>query len=137
MADLAGDQPWPPTRAAPGRADPLPLQRRQQPRHPVWPRGAILEAGERATLLERRGRPTSPPLTGGRRRDATTSRRSTTRKAALHLSDQRPPASESETSVTVKPHPGPPSTVSLRRPTASKEARMTYSAVHNLSRHVS
>jgi hypothetical protein len=36
----------------------------------------------------------------------------------------------------VKPHPGPPSTVSPRRPTASKEARMTYSAVHNLSRHV-
>jgi hypothetical protein len=34
----------------------------------------------------------------------------------------------------VKPHPGPPSTVSLRRPTASKETRMTYSAVHNLPR---
>jgi len=27
--------------------------------------------------------------------------------------------------------------VSLRRPTASEEARITYSAVHNLSRHVS
>jgi len=26
--------------------------------------------------------------------------------------------------------------VSLGRPTASKEARMTYSAVHNLSKHV-
>ena len=30
----------------------------------------------------------------------------------------------------------PPSGVSLGRPTDSKEARMTYSAVHNLSRHV-
>jgi hypothetical protein len=56
--------------------------------------------------------------------------------ASLDIGDQRPTSSESESSVTVKPHPGPPSIVSLRRPTASKEARMTYSAVHNLLRHV-
>ena len=34
----------------------------------------------------------------------------------------------------MKPIRVPPSGVSLGRPTAPKEARMTYSAVHNLSR---
>jgi hypothetical protein len=104
----------------------------EQPRHPVRPRGTILQAGTRPPLLERRLRPAPPPLAGSRRRDAAASRRSTTGKTALHLSDQRATAAESETSVTVKPHPGPPLTVSLRRPTASKEARMTYLSVHNL-----
>ena len=81
MADLAGDQPRPPTRAAPGRADPLLLGQRQQPRHPARPRRTILETDKRAALLKRRLRPAPPPLTGRRRRDAAASRRITTRTA--------------------------------------------------------
>jgi hypothetical protein len=46
------------------------------------------------------------------------------------------PGEASETRIRVKGHPCLLSDVSLRRPTASKAARMTYSAVHNLSRHV-
>ena len=107
MPGLAGDQPWPPAGAAPRRADPLLLDGRQQPRAAVRPRRAILETGQRPTLLERRLRPAPPPLTRRRRRDAAASRRLTTRTARLDISDQRAAASKSETSVTVKPHPGP------------------------------
>src|SRR5487761_253185 len=100
------------------------------------PRGSILEADKRAALLPRRLRPTPPPLAGRCWRDAAASRRLPTRTTSLDISNQRAPTSKSEPSVTVKRHPGPPSTVSLGRPTDSKEPRMTYSAVHNLSRHV-
>jgi len=53
VAGLAGDQPRPPTRAAPGRADPLLLERRQQPRAALGTRGAILETTKRTALLKR------------------------------------------------------------------------------------
>src|SRR5204862_1112666 len=62
---------------------------------------------ERPLLLERRLRPAPPPLTGGRRRDAAASRRLPTRQTSLDVGDQAPATGESETSVTVKPHPGP------------------------------
>jgi len=68
----------------------------------------------------------------------------TPRRLAASLHEQ--PASTSATSARRPASPRralrwspirvPPSGVSLRRPTASKEARMTYLAVHNLSRHV-
>jgi hypothetical protein len=48
-----------------------------------------------------------PPLAGRRRRDAAASRRPTTRQPRLDLSDKRPPTSESETRVTVKPQRSP------------------------------
>src|SRR5437764_3809230 len=97
----------PPARATPGGADPLLLACRQQPRRAVRPRRSILETAQRYALLERRLRPAPPPLTSGRRRNSAASRRCTTRKTAFDIADQRPPASESETRVTVKPHPGP------------------------------
>jgi len=96
-----------------------------------------LETSQRAPLLERRLRPAPPPLARRCRRNAATSRRFPTRAAALNIRDQCTTTSKSETSVTVKRHPGPSfGRESLAEPTASKEARMTYSAVHNLSRHV-
>src|SRR5258708_39798275 len=103
----------------------------------MWPRRTVLEAAKRSALLERGLRPASPPLARGRRRNAATSRRLPTRAATLNIRDQCVTTSESETSVTVKQHPGPSfRRESLAEPTASKGARMTYSAVHNLSRHV-
>src|ERR1700675_3019645 len=107
MPRLAGDQPRPPTRALSRGADPLLLGRGQEPRQPVRPRRTILKTTQRRALLDRRGRPATPPLTRGRRRDAAASRRLATRQTSLDIRDQRPPASQSETSVTVKPHPGP------------------------------
>jgi hypothetical protein len=66
-----------------------------------------------------------------------TSRRLPTRTTSLDIRDQRTTTSKSETRVTVKRHPGPSfGRESLAEPTASKEARMTYSTVHNLLRHV-
>ena len=47
----------------------------QEPWAAMRSRRAILEAGERPPLLGRRLRPAPPPLAGGRRRDATASRR--------------------------------------------------------------
>jgi hypothetical protein len=65
------------------------------------------------------------------------SRRLPARATSLDIPDKRTTTSKSETSVTVKRHPGPSfRRESLAEPTSSKEARMTYSAVHNLSRHV-
>jgi hypothetical protein len=70
-------------------------------------RRTILETTQRRALLDRRDRPAPPPLAGGRRRDTAASRRLTTRTTSFDIRDQRPPPSQSETSVTVKPHPGP------------------------------
>jgi hypothetical protein len=53
MAGLSGDQPRPPTRAAPGRTDPLLLDRGQEPWTAMGTRGAILETSKRTTLLRR------------------------------------------------------------------------------------
>ena len=104
---LAGDEPRPPARATPGRADPLLLRPRQKPRAALGSRGAILEADERLLLLGRGLRPAPPPLAGGRRRDAAASGRLPAPAPGLDVGDERPPTGESETSVTVKPHPGP------------------------------
>ena len=100
------------------------------------PRGTILETNKRSALFTRSTRPAAPPLAGSRWRNTTTSCRRPARATRLDIPDQAATTGESEPSVTVKPHPGPPSVVSLRRPTASKEARKTYSAVHDLFRHV-
>src|SRR5207248_10404795 len=51
--------------------------------------------------------PAPPPLAGRCWRDATASGRLATRKAGLDVRDQLAAAGKSETSVTVKPHPGP------------------------------
>src|SRR5947207_1001294 len=107
MTELARDQPRSPAGATAGSADPLLLDRRQKPRRAAWSGRAILETAKRPPLLERRLRPAPPPLTSCGRRDATAPRRLTTRKAAFDIADQHPPTSESETRVTVKPHPGP------------------------------
>ena len=95
MTGLAGDQPRPPARATPCRADPLAARRRQQPRAAVRPRGAILEAGKRSPLLVRGLRPAPPPLARGRRRDAAASRRLPTRAtpASTSATSARRPAS--------------------------------------------
>src|SRR5215204_3978860 len=105
MTGLAGDQPWPPAGAAPGRTDPLLLSGRQQPRRAVRPRRPILETNKRSALLECRLRPAPPPLARGRRRDAAASRRTTKRTTALDVSNQRPTAGKSEPGITVKRHP--------------------------------
>src|SRR5438128_3347513 len=107
VASLAGDQARPPTGTAPGSADPLLLSRRQQPPATTRAGRTILETGERAPLLHRRDRPTTPPLAGRRRRDATTPRRFPARAASLDISNKHTATAESEPSVTVKPHPGP------------------------------
>src|SRR5712692_7301632 len=107
VAGLAGDQPRPPAAAPPGATDPVPLLRGQKPRAVTRPRRAILEAAERSAPLDRGLRPTMPPLTRGSRRNAATSRRFPTRAAALNIRDQCTTTSKSETSVTVKRHPGP------------------------------
>src|SRR5438270_3372393 len=107
VAGLAGDQPRPPAAATPRRADPGLLARRQQARAAMRPRGTILETTQRATLLQPGLPPTRPPLARSRRRDAAASRRLPARVARLDVRDQRTTASKSETSVTVKRHPGP------------------------------
>ncbi len=79
----------------------------KQPRAAMRTRRTILETAQRLTLLGGRLLPAEPPLTGGRRRDATASRRLTAGAARRDVGNQRTTTSKSETSVTVKPHPGP------------------------------
>src|SRR3954470_18714873 len=136
MAGLARDQSRAPAAAKARRADSLLLADRKQPGTAMRPRGAILETSIQRAILRARFAPATPPFTRSRRRNATTPCRFTTRRASLDVSHERATSGKSETSITVKSHPGPPSTASLARPTASKETRMTYLAVHNLSRHV-
>ena len=108
VAGLAGDQPRPPAAATPRRADPRLLAR------PAAAAGSDAAAtndprdsASDRRCSSRRLRPAPPPLASRRRRDAAASRRLTTRTARLDIADQRTTTSESETSVTVKPHPGP------------------------------
>src|SRR5262245_22763350 len=103
---LASDQPRSPARAAPSGADPRLLSRREKTRRAKRPRRAIRQTRQRPPLLKRGLRPAPPPLARGRRRDTAASRRSTTRQTHLDIGNKCPPTTESETSVTVKPHPG-------------------------------
>src|SRR5262249_33744275 len=129
-------QPWPPAGTTTRRTDSPLRSQREQPRHPPWPARAIVQTHQRRTILLTRLTPPCRPSTRRRSRNVERGRRRPHRATVLDRTHQRVAASQSELRVTVNNHPGLLRIVSPRRPTASKEARMNLSTVHNLCRHV-
>src|SRR2546421_7141289 len=132
MTDLTGDQPRPPPAAPPHSADPRLRLGREQSWTAMRPARPVSQTGERASLALARLPPPHPPPMHRRRRHPKHRRRLTHRHAALNNTNQRPPTSRSELRVTVHIHPSLPSC--LVAETASREARMEPSAVHNVRR---
>src|SRR5712691_6338114 len=128
------DQPWSPAGLATAGADPLLQLLSELTRTAVRPGGTIEQTDERSPRLPSGLRPAVPPAMRRRRRNVEALSSSPDRAAALDRLDKRETGSKSELRVSVQIHPSPPSRVSRRRPTASKEGRIERSAVHNLFR---
>src|SRR5712692_1797351 len=107
-SDDAGDQPRSPAGVAADLADPLLGGPVEQPRRAMGPARAICEplTGEVAM----------PPLMGGGRGDVEEAGSASDRAASLDRENEFLAPSQSEPSLRVSPHPGPPSLSSWKTP---------------------
>ncbi len=121
---LAGNETRSPTSALPCLADPLLAGRIKQPGRAMRSTRSVGCPRQRMSLLRRSDTVSMPPPMRGSRRDIQQRRGLPERHTALNCLAQRQASSRSELRSTVDLHPGPPSLMSSRRPTAWDETRM-------------